>query len=236
MRPFAVLVVAAVLASPAAADRTPAPAPAHPAVPPRPTAPPATPPATPAASPAPAGLTPPALTPINPAAVPEPCRSQATQAAAPRAAPAARVALASCLADRAVASLSLCDCGESILAIDTAAEPAQALLDELIDAGDPVTQALAAHAQGELYAGFLVRLVATLPPLGPGASDAEATLRDLRRQTLDAQLGPWREDAVRAFQRVVDLAKDHPELASNPAVMTAVRDSQRRLAGELAAG
>jgi hypothetical protein len=148
----------------------------------------------------------------------------------------ARVALARCLADRAVASLSLCDCGESILAVDTAAEPALAMLDEVIDAGDPATQAIAEHAEGELYAGFTARLLATLPALAPGASDAESSLHEMRRRTLDAQLAPWREDAVRAFQRVVDLGKDHPELASNPAVMTAVRDSQLRLTSEVTTG
>jgi hypothetical protein len=176
------------------------------------------------------------LTPVDLATVPAPCRPQAKLAAAPAAALSTRVALASCLADRAVAPLPLCDCGESILAVDTASEPALALLDELIDAGDPATQAIAEHAEGELYAGFTARLLATLPAPGPGASDAETSLREMRRQTLDAQLAPWHEDAIRAFQRVVDLAKDHPELASNPAVMTAVRDSQRRLASDLTTG
>ena len=56
----------------------------------------------------------------------------------------------------------------------------------------------------------------------------------MRRQTLDAQLEPWRDAAGRSFQRVVELARVHPELADRPAVRTAVRDSQQRLKGPAA--
>jgi hypothetical protein len=259
MRPFTVLVAVAILGASAAADRTPAAVPARSDVPAQPTAPSPPPdrqPASPAsqpASPAPLAsrLTPidppgsfaprpagravgvpiPRLATLDPSAVPEACQPLANQAAAASpAALSARISLAICLADRAVAPLSLCDCGESILAVDTATEPALALLDEVIDTSDPASQAIAEHAEGELYAGFTARLLATLPALRPDASPAEATLREMRRQTLDAQLAPWREAATRSFQRVAELARAHPELADQPAVMTVVRDSQQRLA------
>jgi len=234
MRPFTVLAVVAVLGSPAAADRVPAAMPAQAAVPPRPTASPPDSPPVPAAPshspPAPATPPAPSLTPIDPSAVPAGCLPLAKQAqAASPAALSARISLAICLADRAVAPLALCDCGESILAVDTATEPALALLDEVIDAGDPASQAIAEHAEGELHAGLTVRLLATLPALQPGATAAESALREMRRQTLEAQLAPWREAATRSFQRVVELARAHPELADQPAAATAVRDSQQRL-------
>ena len=213
MRLFIVLAAVAILGSSAAADRAPATAPAQSAVPARPTEPSTS-----------------RFTPIDPSAVPEACQPLAKQALAPGpAALPARISLAICLADRAVAPLALCDCGESILAVDTATEPALALLDEVIDVGDPASQAIAEHAEGELHAGFAVRLLATLPALRPGASPAEATLREMRRQTLNAQLAPWREAATRSFQRVAELARAHPELADRPAVRIAVRDSQERL-------
>jgi len=228
MRVFAVFAAVAFLGSAAAADRAPAEAPAQPAVPSRLTAP-SGPPDSP---PAPA----PRLTPIDPSTVPAPCQPLAKQAlAATPVALSARISLATCLADRAVAPLTLCDCGESILAVDTATEPALALLDEVIDADDPPSQAIAEHAEGELYAGLAVRLLATLPALQPGASADEIALREMRRRTLDAQLEPWREAASHAFQRVVELARAHPELADDRAVAAAVRDSQRRLAAEPAA-
>jgi hypothetical protein len=241
MRPFAVFAVVAFLGSAAGADRTPAAAPVQPAVPSRTTAPSGSPDSHPPApspdsQPAPVGPAVSRLTPIDPSTVPEPCQPLAKQAlAASPAALSARISLAICLADRAVAPLALCDCGESILAVDTATEPALALLDEVIDAGDPASQAVAEHAEGELYAGFTARLLATLPTLGPGASAAEAALREMRRQTLDAQLAPGREAATRSFQRVAELARAHPELADRPAVRVAVRDSQQRLARQPAA-
>lgn len=239
MRPFAVLAVVSILGTSAAADHPPAAAPAQRAVSSRPTAstaPPDRPPAPTASPVSPPAPPAPRLTPVDPSAVPAACQPLAKQAlAAGPAALSARISLAVCMADRAVASLALCDCGESLLAVDTAAEPALALLDEVIDAGDPASQAIAEHAEGELHAGFTVRLLATLPALRPDASPAEATLREMRRQTLDAQLAPWRDAATRSFQRVVELARAHPELAEHTAVRAAVRDSQERLTRQPAA-
>jgi hypothetical protein len=227
MRLLAVFAVVGLFGSAAAADRAPAAAPARPAVPSRLTAP---------SGPPDSRSAVPRLTPIDPAAVPAQCQPLARQAlAATPAALSARISLATCLADRAVAPLTLCDCGESILAVDTATEPALALLDEVIDADEPVSQAIAEHAEGELYAGLAVRLLATLPALQPGAFAEESALREMRRRTLDAQLDPWREAASHAFQRVVELAGAHPELADDRAVAAAVRDSQRRLAAAPAA-
>jgi hypothetical protein len=228
MRPFnvAAVALAAALAIPTAAlaDRAPAPpASQSPASPPL-----ASPPSSqPSAR----------LAPLEQSAIPEPCRPLAKQAQAPSLAAAlsARISLASCMAERAVAPLALCDCGASILAVDTAVAPALAVLDGVIEAGDPAIQVLAEHTRGQLLAGFAARLLATLPTPGPGADNAEITLRDMRKQTLEAQLAPWRDAARAAFQRVVELAGAHPELASNPAVMTAVRDSRQRLAAEVAA-
>lgn len=202
--------------------------------------------ARPAAAPRP-GIAPPAppqpaavqLSPIDLATVPAPCRPLAKQAGAPTAAIAlaGRVSLASCMVEHAVAPISLCDCGESIAAVDKAAAPAIALIDEVISAAehlDPAGQLIATHAKGEIYAGFTVRLLATLPKPGAEAGEAELTLRDLRHQALDAQLAPWRATATTAFQRVVALAQAHPELAGKPAVAAALRDSQQRLAAEIA--
>jgi hypothetical protein len=197
---------------------------------------PAAKPASPAPQPVVMPLVPP-LVPIDQTQVPQACQPLAKQALAPNtaAALAARVSLATCMADRAVAPLALCDCGESVLAVDAAVAPALALLDNVIEVGDPASQVIAEHAEGALYAGFSARLLATLPKVAPGAPDAEVALRDLRKQTLEAQLAPWREAAMTAFQHVVDIAKAHPEMAAhNSAVATALRDSQQRLAAEVA--
>jgi len=179
---------------------------------------------------------PPQLPTLDVSAVPAPCQPLVKPAQAARIATAlsARISLANCMADHAIAPIGLCDCAASIVAIDTAVAPALAVLDGVIDAGDPTAQVLAEHAEGQLYAGFVRRLIATLPRTGPDASDAEIALTDMRRQTLDAQLAPWREAALAEFQHAVEIAKAHPELASNPAVASAVRDAEQRLASDVA--
>jgi hypothetical protein len=216
MRAFIVVVALSAFAPSALAERTPA-APAS-------------------ARPAPAPIL--QLATIDLSAVPDSCKPLANQALAPSLAAAlsARISLASCLADKAIASLQLCDCGASIQEIDAAAAPALALLDEAFNVGEPATQVIAAHAKGQLYTGFAVRLVGTLPAVNPGASDAEAALRGMRAQTLEAQLAPWREAAAAAFQRALEIAKAHPELAGNAAVARAVSDSQQKLAAAVTAG
>jgi len=204
----------------------------------------ATPPTAPTGAPRPraaAPIAPPApvvqLAPIDPATVPEACQPLARQAATPALALAlsARISLASCMAERAVAPIALCDCGESIAAIDEALVPAIVLLDDVVAKADPATQMIADHTEGELYAGLSVKLLATLPKLSPDAAEAEVNLRDLRKQTLEAQLAPWRESAMTSFQHVVELAKANPEVAGRPVVAAAVRDSEQRLASDVAA-
>lgn len=177
------------------------------------------------------------LAPIDLSVMPEACKPIAKRALAASlsAAYAARISLASCMAEGALAPLKLCDCGESIAAIDKAVAPAIAILDDVIGNADPATQVIAEHTEGQLYVGFATRMLTTLPRPAPGASEAEVALCDMRKQTLEAQLGPWREAAMTSFQHVVDVAKAHPELARNPVVATAVRDSQQRLAAEVAA-
>lgn len=236
MRTLTPLVLLTLLAPAARADRAPTPV--------APTAPRAAAPAPSAKPGAPAQarpqLAPPApvvqLAPIDPAAVPERCQPLAKQAVAPNlpAALSARISLASCMAEQSVAQLSLCDCGESIVAVDAAVAPAIAVLDDVIEKADPATQIIAEHAQGELYTSLANRMLGTLPKLAAAAPPAELALNDLRRKTLDAQLAPWREASVTAHTHVVELATAHPDVAARPVVSAAVRDSQQRVAAEVA--
>ncbi|HEU4731334.1 MAG TPA: hypothetical protein VFT22_25745 [Kofleriaceae bacterium] len=176
------------------------------------------------------------LAPIDVGAIPAACKPLVKQASSPSvsAAYTARISLASCMAARATAGLSLCDCADSIVAIDAAAAPAIALLDDVIASAEPAIQAIAEDTEGQIYAGFAVRLRATLPAVGPEASAAEVTLHDLRAQALEAQMAPWHEAAMAAFEHVVELAKSHPEFSRNAATATAVRDAQQRITAEVA--
>jgi hypothetical protein len=233
LRPLAALVALAI-APPALANPAGTAPVAQPTTPSRAPQPTTQRPAAPPAGQRPAQPVPPPvqLAAIDVAALPAACKPLAKQALSPTlsVAFAGRISLASCMAEHAVAPLELCDCGASIVAIDTAVAPAIALLDDVIEKADPATQALAEHAEGQLYTSFVTRMLATLPPLTPAAIESEVALRDMRKQTLEAQLAPWREAALASFQRVVDLVKVSPALASNRVVATALRDSQQRLA------
>lgn len=234
MRMFVSLVTPILLATTALADRAPA---QRPAAQPRATQAPTAPVTRAPGAQAPAAQPPPVqLAPLDLTTIPESCKPLAKQALAAqlRNALSARISLASCMVEHAVAPLSLCDCGDSIVAIDEAAKPAIELLDDVTANADPVTQVLAEHTEGQIYLGFSARMLATLPAVAPGASEAEVTLRDMRKQTLEAQLAPWREAALASFQRVVDLVKAHPELAQDRAVTAALHDSEQRLAAEVA--
>jgi hypothetical protein len=173
---------------------------------------------------------------IDVSAAPAACKSFAGPAQAPNPVLAwpARVALASCMAEQAVAPLALCDCGQSVVDVDDAVAPALAILDGVIAGGDPASQALASHAKGALYDGFAARLIATLPEPSHEATPEELSLHDMRAQALAPQLTPWREAAAAAFAHAVEVARAHPEVARNPAAASAIRDSQQRQAADVA--
>jgi hypothetical protein len=166
--------------------------------------------------------------------IPERCRTIAKQASHPALtqALAARISLASCLADAGTTGLMLVDAEESVIALDDGVKRSIELLDEVMAAGDRTQELIAAHTKGELYTTLRVRMLSTLPASdGTAASQA---LRDARRAILEAQLEPWREKARIAFERVVTLAKAQPKLLDNPVIKTAVRASEQRLAPQVA--
>ena len=174
------------------------------------------------------------LTPIVLGELPEKCKPIARQAGAPdlAVALAGRIALANCRAIEATASLQLCDCADSIVAIDDAIAPSIELLDEVIAAGDPRMQILGEAAKAELYGGLRIRMAATIPS-GDGNPDSVA-LRDSRKAMLEAQLAPWDETIKAASEHVVDLVKANPTLEKNPSVKPAIEASRRRLAPAVA--
>lgn len=173
---------------------------------------------------------------IDTTTVPDACKPLLKQTHGPALATAlsARLSLVSCMAEKALAPLALCDCGDSIEQVDHAVAPALVVLDDVVANGDVATRAVAQHTKGDLYSGFAARLVATLPKPAAGAPDSEVALRDMRAQNLETQLAPWREIARTSYQQVIELAKAHPEVTRNPVATAALRDSQQRLAADVA--
>ncbi len=178
--------------------------------------------------PAPPAVT---LSPVAVADTPERCRPLAKRANASSVAQglSARIALAGCLADAAMQSLSLIDGEESVLAVAEAVKPGFELLDSVIDKGDASTKIMALRAKADLYTQMSAKMMNTVPP--PVNTSAEAAgLRETRRQIVDSMVQPWRDRQREAHQQIVGLNRAHPELIKNPVVQTAVRDSERQLA------
>lgn len=176
------------------------------------------------------------LAPVVLADLPEQCHAiakQAVGAASLQTALSARISLAACLADVGLAPLKLCDCEESILAIDDATKRSIELLDEVITATrDPAMKITAHRAKAELYTNVIVRMTATIPP--PGATEASIALHEARRTILDGMLGRWRTAAAASYEQILALAKANPKLERDPAIATAVRIAKDRLRMQVA--
>jgi hypothetical protein len=179
----------------------------------------------------PAAPLPPLLTPIATETTPARCRPMIKRTQAPSMTQqlAARIALASCIAEAAVQPLQLIDGPESVLAIEEAVKPAFALLDNVIDVGDAGVKIIALRTRADLYGQMSAKMRMSVPPLVTNTPEA-AALHDTRKQIVEGMIEPWRELARSNHQAIVDLGRHHPELAKNAVARTAIRDSERQLA------
>ena len=169
------------------------------------------------------------LAPIDLTTIPEQCRTIAKQAGAATLSVAlsARISLANCLADVKAAPLKLCDCEDSMLALDDAMKHSFELLDEVAVAGDEVTKIIAVRAKAELYQTMTTRMLATLPP--PGGDESSIALHNARKAILDGLLGRWRNAAASSYERIVAIVKANPKLEKNQVVASALRTAKDRL-------
>jgi hypothetical protein len=163
-------------------------------------------------------------------AIPTACKSLAKEADGPalNRALSARISLANCLADAKLKPIALCDCEQSVHEVEAATDLPVLLLDEVHALGDASMKILARQAKGDLLAGFVQRMVATVPP-PVNASPEAAQLRQTRLDLLQPLLDPWQAQAQACFKEVDTIARANPQLAKNPAVTAAVRSSRAKL-------
>jgi hypothetical protein len=170
------------------------------------------------------------LPPIDLTTVPEQCHAIAKQAGAAslQVALSARISLANCLADTAIAPLKLLDCEESMMAVDEAAAPSFELLGGVIVAAqDDTTKIVAEQARAELYNHMTARMLATLP--APGAGESSVGLYNARKAILDGLVARWRDGAAGSYEHILAIAKASPKLAKNRVVANAVQTARERL-------
>jgi len=176
------------------------------------------------------------LTPINLTETPERCHPIAKRAAAVNLVQAlsARISLASCIADARFSALVLIDGQDSITAMDEAAAPSLAMLDEVAAASDPVTQVMATHAKAQLLQTMMNRMTQTVSSSADARPEAQA-LRETRRAIMQELLAPWRERTLAIHAEIDELARTHPTLVRNPVALAAIKDSRERLSRPIAA-
>lgn len=167
--------------------------------------------------------------------LPERCRPIAKRIEGPSAVQrmSARIALAGCLADVAIAPLSLIDGQESVVALDEAVGPAMALLDGVAQSKDAAMQIMALRAKADLFGTMIARMQRTVPR--PKRSTFENdSLYDTRKKIVDGLVTPWRDRAREAHQAIVEIAEAHPELVRNPVATASIRESRRQLKSPVA--
>jgi hypothetical protein len=141
----------------------------------------------------------------------------------------ARTSLARCLVEARMRPIVLCDCEQSVRDLDAASAQSLALLDEVIQVGDPATRILALQVQGDLLAGFTTRILGSVPqPIDP--TQAAIALHDARLSLIQPLVVPWQERARSAYQQLETIARANPALANHAAVVVAVRSSRAKLA------
>jgi hypothetical protein len=80
-----------------------------------------------------------------------------------------------------------------------------------------------------MLSGFATRLLQAVPPPLNSSEEAVA-LRETRLAMLQPLIQPWQARAQAAYTDVDKLARKHPQLAKNAAVVAAVRTSRAKLA------
>ena len=146
---------------------------------------------------------------------------------------AGRIELASCVADHAIIPIELDVGAESVVLIDELICPAFTLLDQVMANGDAATKIAALRLKAEIYTRMGARMMATVPAPANMSGRAAARHDTLRRSTLE-MIEPWEDLGRVTHQRIVDIARVHPELQRNKAVLVAVNDSERKLATPIA--
>jgi hypothetical protein len=131
--------------------------------------------------------------------VPEACKSVATPPpSATIALPGliAKVSLAYCGANERFSALKLSPDDASMKALMDAAKPSFALLDEVIQANDPVASETAKRLRGALLVGMAVRMRLSIPSITPETVGPHLAELMKAHDDLEPKLKPWLDAAV----------------------------------------
>lgn len=172
------------------------------------------------------------LTPLESSVVSAKCASLASFGApTPGLAFEARVSVASCVASERLDKVPRMAPTLVTSALADAAEPAIAMIDDVIKtAGSehPGVLIIAQTAKANIYGGLITRARAMIPSEFQVTGTRYAMLREAH-EDLEAQLAPWVDREEAALSAVASTGRMHPELNRNPVIQTAIRDSNTAL-------
>jgi hypothetical protein len=158
---------------------------------------------------------------VDTADVDAPCRALAQiprTAKTPRPAYDAAISTASCMAMTRADALVLAPTAESARELGTAVAPALAILDRVIETGDPEHRLIAEYAKADILDSDAARIYAA-SPLSPQVEPAEVAGHRRDVAEIDAATSGWREEALASRREIARLVYEHPELATRDPVI-----------------
>jgi hypothetical protein len=126
------------------------------------------------------------------------------------------------MVDVALAGIPLRDDDASIRAVDARTAPDFATLDDVVVNGSAKWKAVALYMQSDLLFGFEARLRDSIPAITAQTSLEAAQAIERRHTELEPKLAPWDTRARAAIERVVALARENPNLASESPALAAM--------------
>src|SRR5258706_15501054 len=107
----------------------------------------------------------------------------------------------------------------SIKAVDAAARPIIATLDEVIAHGDANWQMIALYMKGDLLFGLQARLRSTIPPVTPQTPLEAAQAIERRHDALEPKLEHWGAEATATLRQFSALARANPQVVGASPVL-----------------
>ncbi len=138
----------------------------------------------------------------------------------------AAISTANCMAMTRADRLALSPTADSANSLQLAVAPALAILDRVIDTGDPEHQLIAEYAKADILDSNAARMYST-STLSPQVDRTVVANHQRDITALDQATRPWLEEAVACRRAIARIVYTHPELATRDAVLARMISNSR---------
>ena len=139
----------------------------------------------------------------------------------------AAISTANCMAMTRAQAVQLTPTAESAAALDAAVAPAVAILDRVIETGDPEHQLIAHYAKADLYKGNTARILAAVPTPSPQMASEEVANRDAFVHAVEPLTLAWRQHELASRRAIARLVIANPQLATQDRVLARIISDSR---------